>query len=61
MYHPYKDFSITAKAFMLGVPLTVHPGIGYDIFTNHPMFHGGAIGRSAGMDARIFAQSVRLF
>ncbi|MHC4672258.1 MAG: GSU2086 family protein [Planctomycetota bacterium] len=57
--HGYKGYSITAKAYELGIPLTVHPGIGYDIYTNHPMFHGGAIGRAAGVDARIFAQSVK--
>ena len=37
---------------------TIHPGIGYDIIVNHPMYHGGAIGRAAGLDARIFAASV---
>jgi len=37
-----------------GVPLTVHPGIGYDIISNHPMFNGAAIGRAAGIDFRIF-------
>ena len=40
------------------VPFTVHPGIGYDIIVNHPMYHGGAIGRAAGHDARVFAASV---
>jgi len=58
MHHPHKEFSVVAAAHRLGVPLTVHPGIGYDIYTNHPMFHGGAIGRSAGIDARIFARFV---
>ena len=38
--------------------LTVHPGIGYDIITNHPLYHGGAIGRAAATDVRIFAASV---
>ena len=38
--------------------MTVHPGIGYDIIVNHPMYHGGAIGRAATTDARIFAHSV---
>lgn len=56
--HPYKRYSIPAVAYARRVPFTVHPGIGYDIITNHPMFHGGAIGRASGVDARIFAQSV---
>jgi hypothetical protein len=55
--HPYKRFSILACAYRHRVPLTVHPGIGYDIIINHPMFHGGAIGRAAATDARVFAQS----
>jgi len=56
--HPYKSYSILARAYQRRVPLTVHPGIGYDIIVNHPMYHGGAMGRAAGTDARVFAQSV---
>lgn len=56
--HPYKRFSTLACAFQHRVPLTVHPGIGYDIIVNHPVFHGGAIGRASGSDARVFAQGV---
>ena len=33
-------------------------GIGYDIIVNHPMYHGGAIGRAADRDARVFTASV---
>ncbi len=56
--HPFKRYSALACAFRHGVPLTVHPGIGYDIITNHPMYHGAAIGRAAETDTRVFAQSV---
>lgn len=56
--HPYKEFSILTRAYRHRLPLTVHPGIGYDIIVNHPMYHGAAIGRAATTDARIFAQSV---
>jgi len=52
--HPWKQTSIFAQAFRLGIPLTVHPGIGYDIISNHPMFNAAAIGRAAGIDFRIF-------
>jgi len=38
--------------------LTVHPGVGYDIIANHPMFNGAAIGRAAGLDFRLFGDSV---
>ncbi len=56
--HRYKRYSVLACAYRHRVPLTVHPGIGYDIITNHPMYHGAAIGRAAETDVRIFAQSV---
>jgi hypothetical protein len=56
--HPFKQCSVPACAYRHRVPLTVHPGIGYDIIVNHPMYHGGAIGRAAGLDARIYAASV---
>jgi len=56
--HPWKHASIVASAFRHGVPMTVHPGIGYDIISNHPMFNGAAIGRAAEMDFRKFAGSV---
>src|SRR5438105_8857346 len=52
--HRWKQTSIFAQAFRRGIPLTVHPGIGYDIISNHPMFNGAAIGRAAGIDFRIF-------
>jgi hypothetical protein len=58
MHHRYKDSSILVAAHAAGVPLTVHPGIGYDIIVNHPMYDGAAIGRAAETDARVFAQSV---
>jgi hypothetical protein len=56
--HPFKQYSILACAYERRVPLTVHPGIGYDIIVNHPMFPGGAIGRASATDARIFAHAV---
>ena len=56
--HPWKETSILAQAFRRNVPLTVHPGIGYDIIANHPMFNGAAIGRAAAMDFGLFARAV---
>lgn len=53
--HPYKQYSVTCGAYEAGVPLTVHPGIGYDIIVNHPMYWGAAQGRGAEIDTRIFA------
>lgn len=56
--HPWKHTSIFASAFRLGIPLTVHPGIGYDIISNHPMFNGAVIGRAADIDFRLFGAAV---
>jgi hypothetical protein len=56
--HPWKAHSIAAHAFRHGVPYTVHPGIGYDIITCHPMFRGGALGRAADIDFRLFCGTV---
>ena len=56
--HRWKQASLLAQAFRLGVPATIHPGIGYDIVSCHPMFHGAAIGRAAGRDFHTFCESV---
>jgi hypothetical protein len=56
--HPWKETSVLAAAFRLRIPLTVHPGIGYDIISNHPMFNGAAIGRAADVDFRLFGATV---
>ena len=56
--HLHPEFSIAAKAYELGVPLTVHPGIGYDIVFTHPMANGAALGRAAGIDFSVFVHSV---
>ena len=47
-----------AQAFRRNVPFTVHPGIGYDIFSNHPMFNGAVIGRAAATDFRLLGGSI---
>jgi hypothetical protein len=56
--HAWKDASLFRAAFRCSVPLTVHPGIGYDILANHPMFNGAVIGRAAELDFRQFAAAV---
>lgn len=56
--HRWKHGSIVAQAFRHGVPLTVHPGIGYDIISNHPIFSGAVIGRAAELDFKTFGGSV---
>jgi hypothetical protein len=56
--HPWQETAVLAQAFRHSVPFTVHPGIGYDIIANHPMFNGAAIGRAAAIDFRLFGASV---
>ena len=56
--HRWKQASILASAFHRDVPLTVHPGVGYDIIATHPMFNGAAIGRAAQRDFAQFGAAV---
>lgn len=56
--HPWKFTSIFGNAFRRGIPLSVHPGIGYDIISNHPMFNGAVIGRASGVDFGLFGAAV---
>ncbi len=56
--HPHAQSSILATAFRHNIALTVHPGIGYDIISNHPMFNGAAIGRAAQLDFALFGRAV---
>src|SRR5208282_4500257 len=56
--HNWKDASILAQAFRHQVPMTVHPGIGYDIIANHPIYSGAVIGRAATHDFRLIGGSI---
>jgi len=56
--HRWKHASILASAFKHSVPATVHPGIGYDIISCHPMFNGAVIGRAAELDFKLFCGAV---
>jgi hypothetical protein len=56
--HRWKQASVLAAAVRHDVPITVHPGIGYDIIATHPMFNGAAIGRAAQRDFAQFAAAV---
>ncbi|MBF0274627.1 MAG: hypothetical protein HQK84_05295, partial [Nitrospinae bacterium] len=55
---PWKKHSLLANAFRLGIPLTVHPGIGYDIINTHPLYNGAVIGRGGGTDFKVFCKSM---
>ena len=56
--HRWKHASILAQAYQHEIPVTVHPGIGYDIIANHPVFSGSAIGRAGDLDFKLFGGSV---
>jgi hypothetical protein len=58
LHHPWKQASLLAQAWRLGVEATVHPGIGYDIVACHPLYNGAVVGRAAGEDFRRFAGAV---
>jgi hypothetical protein len=58
MRHAWKHASILASAWRHKVAATVHPGIGYDIISNHPGFNGAILGRAADLDFRLFGGAV---
>ena len=55
---PYKEYSILAQAYRLGVPATVHVAIGTDIIHQHPTCDGAVLGRATFRDFKTIAESV---
>ena len=55
---PYKDKSLLAAGYRLGVPVTVHVAIGTDIIHMHPSFDGRATGAAAHQDFLTFCSLV---
>jgi hypothetical protein len=55
---PHKDISVLAQAVKVGVPVTVHVGIGYDIIHEHPNCDGAALGQTSYQDFLIFTEGV---
>ncbi len=55
---PHKNISLLASAFRLGVPVTVHVGIGQDIIHEHPNCDGAATGALSYNDFLRFAHEV---
>jgi hypothetical protein len=55
---PHKSVSVLAAAARLGVPATVHVGVGYDILHEHPNCDGAALGAASYQDFLIFTESV---
>lgn len=55
---PHKDISIYAAGVRLGIPVTAHVSLGYDIVHEHPNCDGAAIGASSYTDFLVFTESV---
>ncbi len=55
----YTELSVLAAAYRLGVPVTVHAGIGYDIIHEHPNCDGAALGAASYRDFLIFTRAVQ--
>ncbi len=55
---PHRDISILAAGYRLGVPVTVHVGIGYDIIHEHPNCDPAALGQTSYRDFLTLAHTV---
>jgi len=55
---PYREKSVLAMSYHLGVPCTVHIGIGSDIIHEHPNCDGAALGSASYTDFLIYTQAV---
>jgi hypothetical protein len=55
---PHQDLSVLAAGVRLGVPVTVHVGIGYDILHEHPNCDGAAFGQTSYQDFLVFAETI---
>ncbi len=54
----HKGLSVLAAGVRLGVPVTVHVGVGYDILHEHPNCDGAALGQTSYQDFLVFAEGV---
>ena len=54
----HREISILGAGFRLGVPVTVHVGIGQDITNEHPNCDGAALGAASYTDFLVLANTV---
>jgi hypothetical protein len=52
------ELSIQAAGVRLGIPVTIHAGIGTDIIDQHPNFDGAIKGGASGFDFAVYTASV---
>jgi hypothetical protein len=55
---PHARLSLAAAAHRLGIPLTVHVGLGTDVIHMHPAASGAALGEGSLRDFRYFVSNV---
>ena len=55
---PHRDLTVLAAGSRLGIPVTIHAGIGYDIIHQHPNCDGAALGAASYTDFLIFTRAV---
>ena len=55
---PYRETSVFAAGYRLGVPVTAHVAIGQDIIHEHPGFDAAATGAATYVDFLVYAQSI---
>jgi hypothetical protein len=55
---PHNNQSLLARAYELGIPVTVHVAIGTDVIHCHPDVDGAALGHVSHLDFRFFAALV---
>jgi len=56
--YPHHEISILGNGYRLGIPVTVHVSLGYDIIHEHPNCDGSALGAASYIDFLVFAQEV---
>jgi hypothetical protein len=52
---PHRNLSMLAEAYRMGLPATIHIGIGTDIVAQHPCFDGARAGEGSHRDFRLLA------
>ena len=55
----YKDVSVLANCYELGIPVTVHAAIGTDIIHQQPTMNGAATGEMSFRDFKVLINSVK--
>lgn len=56
--YPFRKTSVLARAWELGVPVTVHVSIGSDILHEHPNFDGAKMGKATYQDFLVFTNTI---